>query len=138
MALVAWPEAEKQAFVGSQLAAQKADYDTRFPEAGHEIVLLDGRPVGQIWIHRSDEEIRLLDIALLPQHRRRGVGTALLKRLQDEASRATKPLRHCVYKMNEPALAFYRRLGFTVVNDLGMYYTMEWNGCTLRLSEDHG
>jgi len=126
MALVNWSDAEKDLFLRTQLRAQKADYDARFPDAAHEIVLLDGQRVGQIWIGRSADEICLLDIALLPQFRCLGVGTALVKELQDEAARLGKTMRHCVYKPNQSALRFYLRLGFVLAGDVGMYHVMEW------------
>jgi len=126
MALVAWSDAEKTAFLESQMWAQKREYEARYPNATHEIVLLDEQPIGQIWIGRSREEVRLLDIALLPPYRGHGVGTVLLGELQSEAARLGIPLRHCVYKPNRLALAFYARLGFVVTGDLGMYLQMEW------------
>lgn len=135
MAMVDWTDAEKDAFLRGQLAAQKADYDARFPDACHEIILLDDRPIGQIWVGRTEEEIRLLDIALLPEYRGRGIGTTFLKELQEETVRAAKPMRHCVYKENEPALGLYKRLGFNRVADLGMYYLMEWNGAATAEKE---
>jgi ribosomal protein S18 acetylase RimI-like enzyme len=127
LAAVDWSDEQKEAFLRHQLVAQKTDYDSRFPDAQHDVLLLDGEPIGQIWIGRSDAEIRLLDIAILPEYRRRGVGTILLKELQEEASRAGKPLCHCVYKGNQPAFIFYERLGFVVTGDLGLYVQMEWN-----------
>jgi ribosomal protein S18 acetylase RimI-like enzyme len=127
MERVNWSEEQKQSFLESQLAAQKAAYEERFPDSEHEIILVKKKPIGRIWVNRSEEEIRLLDIALLPEYRRRGIGTALLRGLQQEAAAGEKPLRHCVYITNHPAVAFYRKLGFEVIEDLGMYYLMEWD-----------
>jgi len=127
MALVPWSESQKTAFLKSQLRAQRLSYEANHPDAAHDIIFLDGRPIGQIWVGRSEEEIRLLDIAILPEHRGRGVGTALLKELQDEAARRAKPMRHCVFKTNQAALAFYARLGFQTTDDIGLYYLMEWS-----------
>lgn len=127
MEFVDWSDDRKRAFLQNQLAAQKAEYGRRWPEADHEIVLADGTPAGMIWVGRTEDEIRLLDIALLPEFRRRGIGTALLKPLQEEAERDGKPMRHCVYITNTPAFAFYHRLGFKRVKEMGMYCLMEWN-----------
>jgi ribosomal protein S18 acetylase RimI-like enzyme len=127
MALVDWSKKQREVFLRSQLTAQRKDYESRYPASTHQVLLLDGEPVGQIWIATTDDEVRLLDIAILPKYRRRGLGTALLKELQEEQGRRGKPLRHCVYKENRTALAFYARLGFGVRDDLGLYYLMEWN-----------
>ncbi len=125
-----WPEQQRREFVAMQFAAQEADYGTRFPDAEHSVVLVDGVPHGRIWIDRNAAEIRLLDVALLPERRNRGTGRVLLERLIAEAQSAGKPLRHSVYKSNTGALRFYERLGFEVVETFEMYVLMEWRGAT--------
>lgn len=123
---VPWPAEQKTAFLSMQFEAQHSDYSTRFPAAHHSIVLLAGAPVGRIWVDRRPDEIRLLDIALLPEHQNAGVGAELLRRLQSEAALAGVALRHSVAKNNPDGLRFYRRLGFTVVEDWEMHDLMEW------------
>ena len=83
-------------------------------------------PAGRIWIGRDDEEIRLLDIALLPEFQNRGVGTLLLRWLIEEATQSGKALRHMVFVMNNDAHRFYERLGFEVIEEMGAYKHMEW------------
>ena len=126
MAVVPWDDRQKQAFLDMQFRAQSTDYTTRFPDAEHSIVLVDGEPAGRIWIDRRADEIRLLDIALLPERRNAGTGGELLRRLQEEARRSGLPLRHSVEKDNSAGLRFYERLGFTVIEDWGLHDLMEW------------
>ena len=126
LALTGWDDEKKHTFLEMQFTAQQTDYSARFPDSDHSIVMVAGDPVGRMWVGRWDDEIRLLDIALLPEHRNHGTGTVLLRRLQEEARHARKPLRHSVYKMNDGALRFYERLGFTVIEDLETYVLMEW------------
>ncbi|HEX6939117.1 MAG TPA: GNAT family N-acetyltransferase, partial [Longimicrobiales bacterium] len=64
------------------------------------------------------------DIALLPEHRGRGIGTALLEALIAEADAAGKPVSIHVEQYN-PARRLYARLGFREVEDLGVYVFME-------------
>ncbi len=126
IAQTGWTDEEKHAFLEMQFAAQQADYSKRFPDSEQTIVLVGDNPVGRMWVARWDDEIRLLDIALLPEHRNAGTGQILLERLQAEAARAERPLRHSVYKMNDRALRFYERLGFAVIEDSETYVLMEW------------
>jgi ribosomal protein S18 acetylase RimI-like enzyme len=126
MQIVPWGEEEKEAFLDMQFTAQKTDYAVRFPRSEHSIILVDEVEVGRVWIDRGEDEIRLIDIALLPERRNGGTGTTLLRRLQAEASAADRPLRHSVYKQNTGALRFYERLGFQVVEDFETYVLMEW------------
>ena len=117
---------QKRAFLDMQFLAQKTDYTSRFPESEHSVILVDGEPVGRIWLDRGSDQMLLVDIALLPEARGRGTGTVLLRRLQREAEEATKPLRHSVYKTNVGALRLYERLGFEVIEDRDIYVIMEW------------
>ena len=123
---VPWDEERKATFLMEQFLAQKTDYERRFPSALHEIILFRDEPIGRIWVDRREREIRLLDIALLPEYRNRGVGSALIGRLQEEAARENLLLRHCVLKTNAPAIRFYKRLGFIPVDDMGMHELMQW------------
>ncbi|NND73799.1 MAG: GNAT family N-acetyltransferase [Ilumatobacter sp.] len=125
VAALPWADAQKDEFVDAQFRAQAADYAQRFAAAEHSIVLVDDRPVGRIWVDRRPDEIRLLDVALLAAHRNRGTGSELIGRLIAEAGRAGVPLRHSVFVDNADALRFYRRLGFVVIEDFGMYVLME-------------
>ena len=89
-----------------------------------DVVLMDGEPGGRLYVHRGESEIRIVDIALLPEHRGDGIGTALLRDLLNEADAAGKRLTIHVERMN-PALRLYDRLGFTVAEDKGAYLLLE-------------
>ena len=126
MALVGWPDERKRGFLEMQFRAQTTDYHARFPESDHSIIDVDGVAVGRMWVGRWNDEIRLLDIAILPEHRNRGTGQALLESLIEEARIDGTPLRHSVFKDNDRALRFYGRLGFEVSEDFDTYVLMEW------------
>ncbi|MCA1594643.1 MAG: GNAT family N-acetyltransferase, partial [Acidobacteria bacterium] len=121
-----WDDAQKLAFCRSQYDAQKKDYDARYPDAEYDVILLDGGTAGRLWVGRDEEEIRLLDIALLPEAQRQGVGAALVGALIEEARVSGKRLRHTVFVSNADARRLYERLGFHVFEDLGGYLHMEW------------
>jgi GNAT superfamily N-acetyltransferase len=125
MALVPWSDGQKRAFLKMQFDAQRGEYFKRFPGADYRVILVGGRPAGRLWVARTPEQIRLLDIALLPEFRNRGVGALLVRRLADEARRAGLPLRHMVFQLNEDALRFYGRLGFARLELRGGYWEME-------------
>jgi ribosomal protein S18 acetylase RimI-like enzyme len=126
LAQVTWSAEQKAAFVRMQFDAQRRDYDVRYPDAEYDVILLDARPVGRLWIGRDDEQIRLLDIALLPEAQNRGVGGALVRQLIAEARQTGKSLRHMVFVLNPDAQRFYERLGFRVFEEVGAYRHMEW------------
>ena len=125
MALVDWSAPQKEAFIQSQFNAQSRFYAEQYPHALFQIVLLDGRPVGRIYLHHGKDEIRIIDIALLPEYRNQGIGSVLLKEVLQEGREANIPVAIHVERFN-PALSLYARLGFHLVEDKGVYYFLKW------------
>ena len=128
LAQAKWEEGQQAAFVKWQFDLQRREYDVRFPDADYYVIMIDDCPAGRIWIGRDDQQIRLLDIAILPEFQNRGAGTLLLRRLIDESKRAGKALRHMVFVLNPDAHRFYERLGFVVIEEFGAYKHMEFRG----------
>ncbi|HUP41984.1 MAG TPA: GNAT family N-acetyltransferase, partial [Thermoanaerobaculia bacterium] len=83
------------------------------------------RPIGRLYVDRWKDQIRLVDIALLPEHRGAGLGRAILEELLAEGDRSGLPVTIHV-ELNNPALRLYRRLGFRHVDSNGIYYLMRW------------
>jgi ribosomal protein S18 acetylase RimI-like enzyme len=125
LAPLAWTEEEKAAFLRMQFAAQHRYYQENYASSRFDLVLVDGRPAGRLYVASWPGEVRVVDIALLPEFRRRGVGTALLRALLDEGAERGVPVRIHVERQN-PALALYERLGFRLLEDRGVYLFLEW------------
>jgi ribosomal protein S18 acetylase RimI-like enzyme len=126
LAQTGWDDSQKDAFIRWQYSMQKKEYEARYPDARYDVILVDGVPAGRIWVGADDTQIRLLDIAVIPEFQNRGVGAHLLRQLMDEATRDNKPLRHMVFVLNQDAFRFYERLGFKTIEDVGGYLHMEW------------
>lgn len=124
LALVPWSDADKHAFVKFQFEAQHKHYREYFADAEFSVILALGKPAGRLYVDRRGDEIRLVDIALLPEFRGAGVGSAVLGELIAEAGAANLPLRIHVEQYN-PALGLYTRLGFTALENNGVYILME-------------
>ena len=125
LAVTGWSDEEKGVFCRRQFDAQTAHYRENYPGASLQVIEKAGVPVGRLYVARWEREIRIMDIALLPQHRGAGIGTKLLRELQDEARVAGKSLTIHVERFN-PALRLYERLGFKQVEDKGVYLLMQW------------
>ena len=125
LAQVPWPAEQKQAFLEMQFRAQQGWYATAYPTAEHSIILLDRQPAGRWMVARDADSLSLVDIALLAEHRGRGIGSDLIEALIAEAKRARLPLRLQVQWTNQQALKLYRRLGFSIVGTDAMYCRME-------------
>jgi len=125
LASVSWTDEEKAAFVQMQFAAQAQYYREHYPNTSFDVIVLDDQPVGRLYVARWSDEIRIVDIALLPTYCNRGLGTTLVRALQAEAAASRKLLRIHVERFN-PALRLYERLGFRQIEDRGVYLFMEW------------
>ena len=86
----------------------------------------DGQPIGRLWIDEWRDQIRLVDVALMPEWRGRGIGSALLRDILARGVAAGKPVTIHVEAYN-PALSLYQRFGFQQVDTNGMYYLMKWS-----------
>lgn len=122
---VDWENAQKEAFLKMQFNAQHSYYMEHYRLATFDIVLVDGEPVGRLYVDRRKAEIRIIDIALLPLFRNRGIGSTLLKELLAEGEQSGRAVTIHVERYN-PALNLYTRLGFRHIADNGVYYLMEW------------
>jgi ribosomal protein S18 acetylase RimI-like enzyme len=125
LSIVPWDDDQKDAFLRMQFDAQHRYYHDQFPEASFDVILLQGRPVGRLYVNRQGDAIQIIDIALVPEARGAGIGGALLVDLLAEARTARKPVRIHVERANR-ALSLYQRLGFLEIGRDEVYYLMEW------------
>lgn len=122
LAAVPWPQPQKVAFVAQQFEAQSAHYGREYADASVDVVEVDGADAGRLIVHRSAVEILIVDIALLPPYRGRGIGTRLLRPLLEDADERGLPVAIHVERFN-PAMRLYERLGFALAeeDDGGIY-----------------
>lgn len=121
-----WTDAQMAAFLQMQFRAQRMSYESAYPGAEHSLVLEDGRPIGRLLVWRGEQEVRLVDVALLPESRNHGIGSRLIRQLMEECAAAGRRLTLQVLVTN-PAKRLYERLGFRRTGGDPMYDQMEWN-----------
>ncbi|HEX8668750.1 MAG TPA: GNAT family N-acetyltransferase [Allosphingosinicella sp.] len=125
VAATGWPEEMQRAFLAHQFDAQHRHYRQHYPGAEWLVMERDGAAVGRLYLDEWSDQLRLIDIALLPEARGLGAGEAILRDLQDAAAAAGKPLTIHVERQN-PAMRLYLRLGFRRIDEHGVYELMEW------------
>jgi GNAT superfamily N-acetyltransferase len=117
-------EEDKSRFIEFQFNAQHLHYSQAYKDAEFNLILLDDKPVGRLYIWRTETQIRIMDIALLPDFQGKGVGTKILQSIIQESEKSGKKVTIHVEYFN-PALRLYERLGFKKVDDSGIYFYME-------------
>ena len=126
IALLPWSTEQKQGFLLSQFRLQRAHHHAHYPGAEFRIILGALGSIGRVCAHRGGAEIRLMDIALLPSHRGRGIGGQCLRDLLAEAAAAGQAVTAHVARDN-PARRLYERLGFRVAEESGPYQLLAWS-----------
>jgi len=125
LAVVDWSESQKDEFLRSQFNAQHQAYQETYRGGDFLVILRNNQPAGRLYVARWEREIRIVDIALLPEHRNAGIGSAILKDILAEGARSGKRVSIHVEMFN-PALTLYERLGFRKLREHGVYHFMEW------------
>jgi GNAT superfamily N-acetyltransferase len=123
LAIVPWTDEQKDAFLRMQFDAQDSWYRQVYPDGEFLVVADEGTPVGRLYLGRSESEIRIIDIALLPEHRGKGIGSRLLAGIFASADEAGLPVALRVEPWN-PAKRLYGRLGFELRDQEGLYDVM--------------
>ena len=131
LAPVPWSDHAKRDFLVAQCRLQRDHYSKHYVGAEFLIVEESGDPIGRVYAHATHSEIRLMDIALHSESRGRGIGTALVRALQDEAAGRNIDLTLHVEPDN-PAQRLYLRLGFALIENRGIYDFLGWSAPVAR------
>lgn len=124
MAMVDWSEPDKLKFLQMQFHAQSQYYLEQFRSASFDLIELDAGPIGRLYVDEGENEIRIIDIALMPAYYRQGIGSYFLNRLIERSEKRNCRISIHV-EQNNPATALYQRLGFRRVSDQGVYWFMQ-------------
>jgi ribosomal protein S18 acetylase RimI-like enzyme len=125
LAVTGWSDEQKEQFLRLQFEAQRISYLREIPEAEYSVIRCGTAAVGRLIVERTPTEVHIVDIALLAEFRRQGIGSILMGRLFDEAEKAGKTVRLFVEKFN-PALRWYERMRFQVIRTGPIYLEMVW------------
>jgi ribosomal protein S18 acetylase RimI-like enzyme len=125
MQVVPWTDEQKDLFCRQQSDAQRSHYHKMYEGTEYLIVLREGEPIGRLYLHSVDGDFRVLDIALLPEHRGSGIGGMLMRDVMDKAAERNEIVSIHVEQYN-PAMHLYQRLGFVPIEQYGVYLLMEW------------
>ena len=125
LAMTPWNDEQRAAFLRFQFDAQDSFYRQQYPDAGYQIILSDGEPVGRLYVARKANEIKILDLTVLPQYRNKGIGSTLVDEILSEANNTGKSVLIWV-EQGSPAQELFKRLGFSKKEDDGCQDLLEW------------
>lgn len=119
---------QKKLFLTMQFDAQHKHYQSVFSDGTFNVILdANKNPIGRLYLHETEKEVLVVDIALLPSNQKMGIGSAILNNIMAKAMTAKLPVRLHVANDN-PAYHWYKKLGFIPIKQNDMNYHMEWTG----------
>lgn len=124
-----WNEEQKKFFIEQQFFAQHEYYQKNYKEAKFYIIEKENNVVGRLYIDFFFEKkgIRIIDITLLPNWRKKDIGSSILAAVIKKAALKNMNVSIHVESFN-PAMNLYKRLGFTKISETnGVYHLMEWS-----------
>jgi len=124
-------QSQRDDLIRMQFRAMMSSYTAMFPNSCCHLVLLDGNAVGRLWVAQDEFEFHLVDIAIHPSLQSKGIGSALIQRLQQESARARLPIHCMVSRFNPGSLRFHKRLGFSIIREDQMHFYLEWRTVAL-------
>ena len=130
LSILGWTSDQLSEFVRMQYHAQTQHYRQHYPDAVYSIVTVGGKQAGRLIVARSEKDIQIVDIALLPKFRSGGVGGRIVGHLTAEADQAGIPAR-CHVVASNPARGFWEHLGFAANRVDGGHILMERKCATL-------
>jgi GNAT superfamily N-acetyltransferase len=125
-AMMAITDEQRAGLMRGQFELQKKGYASQYPNSVHNVIEVDGQPAGRIWINEDEEEILVVDLALLPEFQRKGIGSYLMRQSMERAAHMGKPVRGTVLWFNVASLEFVRMLGFVGTRADDIFVGVEW------------
>jgi ribosomal protein S18 acetylase RimI-like enzyme len=113
----------RDAFIASQMQAQRRSIALHYPTAMELILRHHGQPAGRLWLHEDPAGLRLVDITVLPAFQRMGGASACLQALLRLADADGMPT-HLHVLQDNPVRHWYARLGFDITAASGLYQAM--------------
>lgn len=115
-----WPQDQITTFLKQQFDAQHQHYQKHYPDANWDVIEYQNEAIGRLYLEEWPSQLRIIDIALLPNWRNKGIGGWYLNKVINQAKNLNKAVSIHVER-NNPAMTLYKRLGFKKIEEKGVY-----------------
>ena len=104
---------------------QRELHNRRFAAQDIQIIQFRGIDVGFLATSSTHNMLKVNQLFILPEYQGKGIGSACMTRIVDDANLEEKPVVLQVLKVNTRGVVFYRRLGFAIVGESPTHFQME-------------
>ncbi len=122
----AWPEPVRAPLISLQYQARRSGARAAAGDVASQIIVADGEDAGWLLVADLGNEMRIIEIAVLPLRRGQGIGSAALGAILERAAGERKAVTLTVNGTNTRAIRLYERLGFRVADGDQVQSRMAW------------
>jgi ribosomal protein S18 acetylase RimI-like enzyme len=129
-----WATPQQRSFFRMQAQNQERYFLRHYDHLDRRTICINGFSAGRLLVDRPSHAIVIVDLALLPAFRGRGVGSMLMRSILEEAAEQRLPV-HVDVPKNSASLETCERLGFRYADDLGDRWHLVWHSRAHNLVE---
>jgi ribosomal protein S18 acetylase RimI-like enzyme len=118
-----WQDELRKQILDMQFSAHELHFKNNLSNGEDSIILFEGNPVGRLILDRSDNDINLADIIILPEYQGKGIGKFVIEKIINESDTSGKTITLIVSKNNR-AMNLYSKLGFKISHQTETDYCM--------------
>ena len=104
---------------------QRELHNRRFAAQNVCIIQFRGTDVGFLATSSTSDTLKVNQLFIFPEYQGKGIGSACMTRIVDDANLEQKSVTLQVLKVNPRGVAFYQRLGFTIIGESFTHFQME-------------
>ena len=104
---------------------QRRYHERRFSKNDVYIIELDTIDIGIMTIGYEPDCLNIYQLFILPTYQRKGIGTYCMEQIHNKASKRHIPVRLRTFKINNPAIAFYTKLGYKKTDKTETHFIFE-------------
>ncbi|MBL7974339.1 MAG: GNAT family N-acetyltransferase [Candidatus Kapabacteria bacterium] len=123
---VEWVNSEERTkFFNQQFEAQQLHFLNNYDNLNYDIVVLHSTDIGRLVLHRTDSHVHCVDVIILPEYRKQGIGHYIMTQITNELDQ--KNITSSLYfEKTKPYLEkLYSSYGFVTTKDIGTHIYME-------------
>lgn len=119
-------EEQRDAIIAQQFNIEQEQLRKMYPDAEFNIVMVNGKPIGRLYIYYGEEFHHIIEIGLLKSYRGLGIGKKIMITAIKNATKMKKSVKLKVFWFNQGAYSFYENIGFTIIKNNTVFYEMEY------------
>ena len=96
---------------------QRGLHNKRFDSQDFRIIQFQGNDVGYFSTSCTSDSLKIHQFFIHPEYQDRGIGSACMSLILADASGSGKAVNLQVLKINIRGIAFYQRLGFSIIDE---------------------